>query len=192
MAKYIITGAPGSGKTSLLEALQQEQYPCYSEVSRQLIIELTAKGSRCLPWIDLPCFAQLALARMIADYRAAPKERPVFFDRGIPDIIAYLSAAGLPVSDKYRRSIRRFPYDNTVFLLPPWEEIYLQDPQRWQTFEEARLIDQHIRDTYRSAGYRIVLLPRSTVAERVECIQNTLLILQGEKTRQYEEKDQRI
>lgn len=192
MGKYIITGAPGSGKTSLLAALQQEQYHCCGEVSRQLIIELTAKGSRCLPWIDLPCFAQLALARMIASYRSAPKEGPVFFDRGIPDIIAYLSAAGLPVSEKYRTSLRRYPYENTAFLLPPWEDIYLQDPQRWQTFEEARLIDQHLRDTYRSAGYRIVLLPRSTVAQRVECIQDTLLSLREEKTRQYEEKDQRI
>jgi len=192
MGKFIITGAPGSGKTSLLAALEQERYTCCGEASRQLILELTAKGSRCLPWIDLPCFAQLVLARMIAGYRSAPAAGPSFFDRGIPDIIAYLSAAGLPVSDKYKTSLRRYPYDNTVFFLPPWEDIYVQDPQRWQTFDEARVIDEHLRDTYRSAGYRIVLLPRSTVTERVECIRDTLLTLQKDKTRQYEEKDQRI
>jgi predicted ATPase len=191
VARYIITGAPGAGKTSLLEALQQLQFPCYGEVSRQLIIDLTAKGSRCLPWIDLPCFAELALSRMMADYRSAPKEGPVFFDRGIPDIIAYLSAAGFPVTDKYRAALRRYPYDTTVFLLPSWEDIYVQDPQRWQSFEEARLIDQHIRDRYRSSGYRLVTLPKSTVTERVAFIQDALH-LQGGKTRQYDQKDQRI
>jgi predicted ATPase len=174
MSKYIITGPPGSGKTSLLEGLQRLQYQCHAEVSRQLIIEEREKGSGCLPWIDLPCFAQKALQRMTEDLEASSEAGPAFFDRGIPDIVAYLQAAGLEVDERYYRAMEKFRYGPVVFLLPPWQSIYIQDSERWQTFEEATLLADHIQRTYQEAGYHIMEVPRCSIEERITFIQHTI------------------
>lgn len=170
MPRIIITGGPGAGKTSLLAALQQRGYPCSEEISRQLIMEESAKGSGCLPWIDLAAFADRALERMIASYQAEQEAGPCFFDRGIPDIIAYLRVAGLPVSEKFEQAITRYPYAATVFLLPPWDHIYVQDDARWQTFEEAETIYHQIGTIYRSSSYHIEELPKCPVEERTDLI----------------------
>ena len=169
MHRYIITGGPGAGKTSLLTTLQGYGYPCSGEVSRVLIMEERSKGSRCLPWLDLNCFAGKALERMINSYHAAEKDL-TFFDRGIPDIIAYLRVAGLPVAEKYISALHQYPYQHTVFLLPPWQAIYVQDSARWQTFEEAEAIYRSLGETYRSAGYHIIELPEGTVEQRAQFI----------------------
>ena len=177
MPKYIITGGPGAGKTSLVTGLQDLYYPCYAEVSRQLIIE--ERDTACLPWIDLSCFAGKVLQRMAADFEASVDNAAVFFDRGIPDIVAYLQGAGLPVEEIYYTALEKFRYAPTVFLLPPWQDIYVNDSERWQTFEEAQLLADQIRTVYRQAGYRIVELPRCTVQERILFIQDTLSISTG-------------
>jgi predicted ATPase len=194
MHRYIITGGPGAGKTSLLTTLQNYGYPCSAEVSRALIMEELAKSSRCLPWLDLNCFAEKALERMISSYHMAADQVKVaaetetaeteeaendlvFFDRGIPDIIAYLSAAGLPVTEKYITALHQYPYQKTVFLLRPWQSIYVKDPARWQTFEEAETICRNIEETYQSAGYHIIELPEGTVGQRAQFVQRYIRTL---------------
>ncbi|PID68155.1 MAG: hypothetical protein CR968_03115, partial [Flavobacteriia bacterium] len=56
--RYIITGAPGSGKSSLLEALKLRGYHCFDEVSRLIIKEQQQINGQLLPWDDLAGFAQ--------------------------------------------------------------------------------------------------------------------------------------
>lgn len=169
MSKYIITGGPGAGKTTLLQALKQQGYGTSDEASRQLIIEEVNNGSKCLPWMDLPCFALKALERMVQLYNNAPPE-VTFFDRGIPDIIAYLKAAALPVDKHFYHTLNRHPYHPVVFLAPPWQEIYVNDSERWQTFKEAVALYHTIKETYLTLGYTLVELPLASVQERVNFV----------------------
>ncbi len=111
---------------------------------------------------------------MTNDVSASIHTKDIFFDRGIPDIIAYLQAAGLPVEEEYQEALRKHRYAPIVFLLPPWQEIYVQDSERWQTFEEAIILDNHIRSVYQQENYQVVELPRSTIKERIRFIQNQL------------------
>jgi predicted ATPase len=175
MSKYIISGGPGAGKTTLLEALQQKGYACQEEVSRQLIKELVTSGSECLPWKDLACFAQLALQRMIADYKQASMHGDLtFFDRGIPDIIAYLTSAGLAIDETYYQAVRQYPYHSLVFMAPPWKDIYVNDTERWQTFEEALGLYQALVAAYQSLHFKVVELPRVSVQERLAFVETFL------------------
>lgn len=172
MHRYIISGGPGAGKSTLLQALKQKGYLVSEEASRSLIIEEKRKNSHCLPWIDLGCFAQKALARMIQNYKqASPAAGITFFDRGIPDIIAYLKAAQLPVDNFYQQALKHHPYNPLVFLAPPWLEIYVNDSERWQTFEEAVTLFHTIKETYQAFNYTILQLPKASVEERVKFIE---------------------
>jgi predicted ATPase len=170
MSRYVITGGPGAGKSSLLAALQQLGYHCCEEVSRQLIMEALENDQACLPWVNLACFAERALHRMEEAFHAVSGKDLAFFDRGIPDIMAYLHAAALPLPDKYLVSAMQHPYHTTIFLLPPWEGIYVQDRARWQSFKEAETIYQHITETYQSLGYQLKILPKGTIAQRVKFV----------------------
>ncbi len=177
MPNFILSGGPGAGKTTLLNALHEVGYNTVGEASRVLIQEQVAQHSHCLPWVDLPCFARLALRRMIADYEQVAGQSVdsiTFFDRGIPDIIAYLRIAGLPVGDPFYQAIRQYPYQPLVFMAPPWEAIYVNDSERWQTFAEATALHVALIDTYQSLGFTVVPLPLTTVADRVAFIQRTL------------------
>src|SRR3546814_16105169 len=62
---------------------------------------------------------------------------PVFFDRGVPDVMGYLRLCGLPVPPHVAKAVDVFRYDRRVFVAPSWPEIYAQDTERRQDFAEA-------------------------------------------------------
>lgn len=137
-------------------------------------MEGLAEGSACMPWLDLNCFAEKTLECMKRLHAGSAGSTLTFFDRGIPDIMAYLRAAGLPVNGKYDSLLKEYPYNKMVFLLPPWREIYVQDPARWQTFDEAEGLYLEIKETYRHTGHHLYELPKSSVDERVAFVKETL------------------
>ena len=173
--KYLITGGPGAGKTSLLQALKAAGYFGSEEASRQVITEEVALGSDCLPWSNLSGFAGKVLERMTMLYTQATANTGItFFDRGIPDIIAYQKAAGLPVDNKYYTAFQQHAYHPLAFILPPWKAIYVNDAERWQTFEEAVHLYTSIRETYEVLGFTLVTVPEAPVEIRVQFIQQTI------------------
>ncbi len=171
MSLYLISGGPGAGKTTLLEALREAGFAGAEEVSRQLIREQVAEGNSLVPWQDLAGFAELALQRMVQQHEAAVRRGGItFFDRGLPDLVAYLETAGLPVGQPYYQAIAAHPYHRQVFLAPPWPEIYVNDPERWQTLAEATALHEALRRTYQRLGFEVLELPKTTVSERVRWV----------------------
>ena len=63
---------------------------------------------------------------------------------------------------------------STVFVLPPWEAIYESDEARYENFEQAKLIYDHLKETYQKYGYRLIEVPTGTVEERILFILNAL------------------
>ena len=177
MPLYVISGGPGAGKTTLLAALGRAGFAAEPEVSRRLIQEQAAINSPLVPWQDLAGFAELALARMVGQHAAATRRGGVtFFDRGLPDIMAYLEVAGLPVPPVYRAAVAAYPYASPVLLAPPWPEIYVNDAERWQTFAEATALYHALRRTYQQVGFTVLELPKTTVAARVAFVRATLAV----------------
>ncbi|MCF2501901.1 AAA family ATPase [Dyadobacter sp. CY107] len=167
MRRIIISGGPGGGKSSLLEALRKAGFPCIQEVSRELIRGQVAANSQCVPWKNLACFAKSCLDKMIADYHVASDRSMTFFDRGIPDIIAYLRFGGIPVDDDFMVMAKKYRYDSNVVIAPPWADIYVNDSERWQTFSEAQALYSEIKNVYDELGYQMIELPLTPVEQRV-------------------------
>jgi predicted ATPase len=162
--RIIIAGGPGSGKSTLLQALADTGEVCYEECSRVLIREQLAITGPLVPWADLPGFAQECSKRMRVQLADSARHPRCFFDRGLPDLIGYLTHGGLSVPDGWRKVSRG--YATTVFFAPPWREIYVNDAGRPQIFAEASELSTHIRRAYEDYGFRLVDLIKNSVADR--------------------------
>jgi predicted ATPase len=166
----VITGGPGSGKTTLIHRLSQHGFPVVAEAGRAIIRDQVAIGGVAHHTADWAIGAEVLLAWEMRSYReagAAAADRPVFFDRGIPDLVGYHPMMGRPTPPHFVAAAERFRYRRRVFVAPPWPEIYVNDTERKQDFAEAVRSYDAVCVAYRSCGYDLVALPESTVDERV-------------------------
>jgi predicted ATPase len=168
---HVITGGPGSGKTTLIDALASEGVRHMPEAGRAIIQDQVDIGGTALPWSDREAFATLMLAWEMRSYREAVNAPgPIVFDRGIPDVIGYLRLCGLPVPASVLRAAERRRYANRVFIAPPWPAIFKQDTERKQTLAEAEATYHAMVEAYSSLGYELVMLPLASVAERARFV----------------------
>ncbi|MDH6232512.1 putative ATPase [Mesorhizobium soli] len=165
---FVLTGGPGSGKTTLLEALSAAGHAVAPEAGRGIIRHQMAISGPALPWKDPALFGELMLVWEMRSHEAARDETgPVFFDRGVPDVIGYLRLTGLPVPPHAEEAAKSFRYNRTVFILPPWPEIFRQDSERRQDLAEAERTYEAMVETHTACGYRLVEVPRAPVEDRL-------------------------
>ncbi len=65
----------------------------------------------------------------------------VFYDRGMPDVTAYMDYIDSHYPLNFSKTCSSNRYD-AVFLLPPWKAIYMQDNERYESFEQAEELYQ--------------------------------------------------
>lgn len=173
--RIVLTGGPGSGKTTLLEALAAAGHATSPEAGRATIRRQQAIDGEALPWKDRALFAELMLDRELeAHARAESADGSVFFDRGVPDVVGYLTLCGLPVPAHMERAAQDIRYDRRVFIAPVWPEIFGQDAERKQDLDEARRTFDAMAETYPRFGYELIELPQAPVAERLDFVLTTL------------------
>ena len=96
-----------------------------------------------------------------------------FFDRGIPDVLAYMDFFGQPYGKEFKETCIDHRYD-TVFIVPPWEEIYVSDGERFETYEEAERIHDTLMNVYTQFGYNPISVPKDEIQKRIDFILETL------------------
>src|SRR5262245_31473600 len=105
--RFIITGAFGSGKSTLLQHLRTRGSAGIEEPARQILAEQRSIDGNVITHRDSRLFVELMLSRAICEYRRMQTcTQPVFFDRGIPDILAYASGFDYPPGQNAARKYR--------------------------------------------------------------------------------------
>ena len=173
--KIIITGGPGTGKTSVIKSLSDKGYICFPEVSRQITLEARKEGVDQLFLEDPLLFSQKLLEGRTSQFLEANKyfNETIFIDRGIPDIIAYMDYTQQQYPDYFTEACEKYIYD-TIFLLPPWEAIYVSDEERYENFEQAVAIHDYLEKAYIKCGYDLIDVPTGKVDFRVNFIENVI------------------
>ncbi len=172
---HIVTGGPGAGKTAVIEALRARGCGVVDEVGRAIIRSQNAISGDAVHTGDWRLYAELMLSRSIADYeRLANEAGPVIFDRGIAELVGYFRLMGSVAPAHFVRAAEVYRYAPTVFVAPPWKEIYRHDGERKQDFDEAMATCAVVTEAYRSAGYAVTELPKTSVVERAAFILNAI------------------
>lgn len=173
---YIITGGPGAGKTTLIEALRKKGFACIAEGARSIIQEQMKSGGDALPWQNVKNFKEMLLTHAIETYTKALEtiHKITFFDRSIFDLIAYEQRTDSHLSLNLQEAVKKVSYNQKVFIAPPWEEIFCNDNERKQTYEEAIDVYKSIVKVYSENGFELIELPKTDVESRAIFIVNAI------------------
>ena len=171
----MLIGGPGTGKSSVLDELERRGFICMSEISREITLEARKKGIEQLFLKEPVLFSKLLLEGREKQYIDAITHKSdfVFFDRGIPDIHAYMDFTKKDYPDFFKAKSLKFKYDH-VFLFKPWKEIFTSDNERYESFEESIIIDTYLQKSYRELNYMIIEVPFDIIEKRTDFILNQL------------------
>lgn len=167
----LITGCSGGGKSTLLAELALRGFATCEEPGRAIVKEQLASGGDALPWENIAKFAELAAQRSLQNMaRAAQNDGITFFDRGLLDAVCAMERLNLPVPPDIAHAFARCRYRRTVFLSPPWPEIFANDAERKHAFTEAIAEYDYLAKRLSELGYEPAILAKASVEARVDFV----------------------
>lgn len=168
MHRYILTGAPGAGKTVLLRALERAGHAVVEEAATDVIALAQAEGV-AEPWTD-PGFID-AIVTLQKQREARAVGEVAFFDRSPVCALALARFLGHPVSPLLSAELARIEglYERRVFLVQGLgfitptaaRRISLEDARRFEAMHEA---------AYRERGYDLIPVAPGPPAERAAAV----------------------
>ncbi len=164
----VITGAPSSGKTSVINDLRARGYAIEPEVARKYIEACLAQG---LSMMDIRKdhghMLQSQILRLKQERESALDPAAcVFMDRGLPDSVTYFRIAGMDTAIAEQAS-RTFSYA-AVFLFDRLPLV--DDGIRVEDARQADEIDRMLMQDYKALCYAPVRVPVIPVEDRTDFI----------------------
>lgn len=161
---HVITGAPSSGKTTLIDQLASRGFRTIPESGRQYIEGELAKGCPIEEIRQNMAGIQIILKEMQREVeQGLPAHDLIFLDGAVPGSLAWYRAFGLNPNEMLPDCFHlRYA---SVFILAslPYEENGARD-------EDARIVDylyEWLTRDYIALGYRITRVPVLPVQERL-------------------------
>jgi predicted ATPase len=169
--RFVITGGPGAGKSTLIAALAEAGIRTFEEAGRAILRQQDAIGGPAHAARDPMAYAEAMLQWDMRSYaEAANHPGPAIFDRGVADTMGYLRLIGRRVPAHMEQAARLYRYADPVFVAPPWREIYVHDAERKHGWELAVATHDEVRAVYVELGYRVVDLPLADIDARVRFV----------------------
>ncbi|QQG44462.1 MAG: ATP-binding protein [Candidatus Roizmanbacteria bacterium] len=164
---YVITGAPCSGKTTLLQELEKKGYKVFYEWAR-IYIDQEIKKGKTLAQIrknELD-FQRKILQLKVAFEKKLNKKNLVFMERGIPDSTAYFDL----ITKKnilLKKSLKK-SYYKKIFLLELLD--YQIDYARTESHEQAKSLENLLEKSYVELGLEVVRIPKMPLKKRTKLL----------------------
>jgi predicted ATPase len=177
MKRYILTGAPGAGKTAVIRQLEMDGFSVVEEAATDVIALWQAKGIQ-EPWTRLEFIdAVLSLQRTRERRADLGPDVPQFHDRSVVCTAALADYLGFPHSRTLQQELQRVRtesvFESTVFLLKNLGFITPTDARKIN-YEETVRFERIHEQAYRDLGFEITLIDPGSVSERVKQIKYSL------------------
>jgi predicted ATPase len=177
MRRFIITGAPGAGKTAIIRRLELDGFSVVEKAATDVIAAAHALGT-AEPWTQ-PAFID-TIARLQRDrqLRASCQPEDVqFHDRCAVCTAALAVYLAYPTSPFLASELDRIQkdaiYERRVFFIRNLGFITPTAARRI-TFEETVRFERIHEDTYRQLGFEPIFIEPAGLLERVAIIKASL------------------
>ena len=174
--RFIFTGTPGSGKTSVIQELEKLGHIIISESATDVIAQEQAKGSM-RPWEGHDFIDKIIALQK--QRQAAARGDVQFYDRSPFCVYAlgrYLSSEltsnFIPSSilqEEIDRCIKYKIYQNKIFFFENLGFIESTHARKI-SYEDALVFEQMHLDVYKEFGFEIVLVPKRSIEERCQFV----------------------
>jgi predicted ATPase len=173
MKRYILTGAPGAGKTAVLRRLEADGFSVVEEAATDLIAKRQAEGVP-EPWAQ-PGFVEgvADLQRQRLEWASRSGDAVQFHDRSIFCTLALSKYLAVPCPDallcEAERVRREGLYELRVFFL---RNLGFIEPTaaRRITFEETGRFEKMHEEVYCEWGFERIAIEAAPVSDRVRAI----------------------
>ena len=148
-------------------------YAVIEESAREIIRERRLNGQ--IPRPEPQEFVAELLRRDRAKYEdSALGPSPAFFDRCLIESVAMARESGVLSESEVTVMLGTAHFHGRVFILPPWKEIYTNDPERDHTFEHCERVHKGLSGWYAACGYELHEVPRATPRQRAQHVLRAL------------------
>jgi predicted ATPase len=173
MPAYILTGAPGSGKTAILRQLELDGHAVVEEAATDVIALQHALG-RPEPWRE-PGFIDQIVALQRLRGTGTPADRVTFLDRSPVCTLALCRHLGLPPSRLLRDEVARMDAERTVLFVRN-QGFVAPTAARRISFADALAFERIHEQTYRELGFTLLDVPAGPLPQRVDAVRRALRI----------------
>jgi predicted ATPase len=172
LRRFIITGAPGAGKTAIIRQLELDGFSVVEEAATDVIA--ATQGQRTEPWRH-PSFIDV-VARLQRDRQIRASYQPddvQFHDRCAVCTAALAAWLGHPFSPFLSSELERIRneaiYQRQVFFIRNLGFVTPTEARRI-TFEETVRFEKVHEETYRDFGFELVHVEPKSLLERTSII----------------------
>ena len=169
---YVITGGPGSGKTTTVNLLKERGYITTMEHARHFLDTQRLKGRTIEEVRKNQQEFQLGVLDMqIEQENEIAPDVFVFLDRAIPDALAYYRFLNLTPDEKLTKALSTVSYKKVFILdcLP-----LVNDYARNENADAQKKIHALITEVYESLPFPVVHVPVLPPEQRVDFILKNL------------------
>lgn len=164
---YVISGAPSSGKSKIIQELGNRGYYTVNESATHVMNGQNARNGSIFPWTNPQAFQQLVTENQLEWENTIPQcISDAFLDRSIIDGVAYYKLHKLPIPAALS-TIPAKKYHN-VFICDPLQ-LESTDTRQETQYQQSQL-DQLLRNTYKELGYDFHSISVLPVKNRVDQI----------------------
>ncbi len=169
--RFVLTGAPGAGKTSIIRSLKSKGFDTVDEAATDVITRKQAAGTD-QPWLH-PDFILDIIQLQKERLERKPTHRLQFHDRSIIDSYILCQFLGFAIPDVIETLVRTVVQDAVyrpqVFFIESLDFIE-NTPARRIPLSEAIAFGQLHTKVYSSLGFHMIHIPALPLEERVETV----------------------